>query len=31
MKNNRPTLEQYFVEQSCPDNKFLEEMNNVIP
>ena len=31
MKNNRPTLAQYFVEQSCPDNKFLEEMNNVIP
>ena len=30
MKNNRPTLEQYFVEQSCQDNKLLEEMKNVI-
>lgn len=24
-------MAQYFVEQACPDNKFLEEMNNVIP
>ena len=31
MEDNRPTLAQYFVEQACPDNKFLEEMNNVIP
>ena len=31
MGENRPTLSQYFVEQACPDNKFLEEMNNVIP
>jgi IS5 family transposase len=31
MEDNRPTLAQYFVEQVCPDNKFLEEMNNVIP
>ena len=31
MGENRPTLAQYFVEQACPDNKFLEEMNNVIP
>ncbi|MGN0018506.1 MAG: hypothetical protein ACI37S_05645 [Candidatus Gastranaerophilaceae bacterium] len=30
-KDNRPTLAQYFVEQACPDNRFLEEMNNVIP
>lgn len=31
MGDNRPTLAQYFVEQACPDNRFLEEMNNVIP
>ena len=31
MENNRLTLAQYFVEQAYPDNKFLEEMNNVIP
>ena len=31
MEDNRPTLAQYFVAQACPDNKFLEEMNNVIP
>ena len=31
IEDNRPTLAQYFVEQACPDNKFLEEMNNVIP
>ena len=31
MEDNRPTLAQCFVEQACPDNKFLEEMNNVIP
>lgn len=31
MEDNRPTLAQYFVEQACPDNRFLEEMNNVIP
>ena len=31
MEDNRPTLAQYFVEQACPDNKFLDEMNNVIP
>ena len=27
MEDNRPTLVQYFIEQACPDNKFLEEMN----
>ena len=26
MEDNRPTLAQYFVEQACPDNRFLEEM-----
>ena len=31
MEDNRPTLAHYFVEQACPDNKFLDEMNNVIP
>ncbi len=31
MEDNSPTLAQYFVEQACPDNKFLDEMNNVIP
>jgi hypothetical protein len=31
MDDNRPTLAQYFVEQICPDNKFLEEMDKVIP
>lgn len=31
MEKNRPTLAQYFVEQACPDNKFLEEMDRVIP
>jgi len=31
MEDNSPTLAQYFVEQACPDNRFLEEMNNVIP
>ena len=31
MEDNRPTLTQYFVEQACPDNRYLEEMNNVIP
>ena len=31
MEDNRPTLAQYFIEQACPDNKFLEEINNVIP
>ena len=29
MEDNRPTLAQYFVEQVCPDNKFLEEMDKV--
>ena len=31
MGENRPTLTQYFVEQACPNNKFLEEMEAVIP
>ena len=31
MEDKRPTLTQYFVEQACPDNKFLDEMDNVIP
>ena len=31
MEDNRPTLAQYLVEQACPGNRFLEEMNNVIP
>ena len=31
MEDNRPTIAQYFVEQVCPDNKFLEEMDKVIP
>ena len=32
MEDNRPTLAQYFVEQACPDNKFLEKrkLNKVL-
>ena len=26
MEDNRPTLAQYFVEQACPDNRFLEDL-----
>ena len=32
MEYNRPTLLQYFIEQACHDNKFLEErkLNKVL-
>ena len=30
MENTRPTLAQYYVEQVCPDNKFLDEMDKVM-
>ena len=29
MKDGRPILAQYFVEQACPNNKFMEEMEAV--
>lgn len=31
MEDSRPTLAQYFVEQACPDNRFLEKMDSTIP
>lgn len=29
MEDGRPILAQYFVEQACPNNKFMEEMEAV--
>lgn len=31
MEDNRPTFAQFVIDQVCPDNKFLEEMDEIIP
>lgn len=31
MSDNRPTLADYLINERCPNNKFLEEMEEVIP